>query len=268
MDVGVLGALQVSVDGTSVVPTAPKPRALLALLAFNMDQVVPSRTICDELWGETPPKSAATTLQTYILQLRRTIAGELSPLAPDTARAKQLLTTRGKGYVLVGEGGECDVAEFDRLASAGMRRSEEGDSQAASELLRRATDLWYGEVLVDVETGPVLETEIMRLKERRRIVVESRVQIDLALGRHNSVVDELSALAVRDRTHEGLHGQLMLAQYRCGRRTHALQTFHRLRTSLLNELGLEPSPWLHRLQQMILDTDPVLASEEYRLVSC
>ncbi|MFI6348044.1 BTAD domain-containing putative transcriptional regulator [Streptomyces sp. NPDC050560] len=267
MKIGVLGSLQISINGLSIVPTAPKPRALLALLALNADRVVTSHTITDELWGATPPKSASTTLQTYVLQLRRGIARETPAHAPDIGRAKRVLATCGNGYLLDSEGGECDVAEFDRLASEGMRTAEKGDRLFASELLRRAADVWHGEVLVDVQAGPVLETEILRLKERRRIVVESRVEIDLSLGRHNSVVDELSALAVRDRTHEGLHGQLMLALYRCGRRTHALQVFQRLRSSLLDELGLEPSPWLHRLQQMILDTDPALDNGDYRLVS-
>ncbi|MGW3292086.1 AfsR/SARP family transcriptional regulator [Streptomyces sp. NPDC001002] len=258
MNVGVLGALQVRLGESSIVPTARKPRGLLALLALNANSVVTVGSIADELWEGSLPKSASTTLQTYILHIRKRIAREISPGEPDTNHAKRILVTCGNGYLLNNEGGRCDAAEFDRLANLGMRRCEEGDHQSASELLRNAMELWRGPALVDVHVGPVLEAEVLRLEERRRAVMDSRVQVDLALGRHHSIVDELSGLVVRDRTHEGLHGQLMLALYRCGRRAHALQVFQRLRLTMLDELGLEPSPWLHRLQQAILATDPAL----------
>ncbi|MGQ4386969.1 AfsR/SARP family transcriptional regulator, partial [Streptomyces sp. SAS_270] len=77
MDIGLLGALDVRENGVSVTPSAPKPRQVLALLALHVDQVVPLSVLVEELWGDAPPRSARTTLQTYVLQLRELIAAAL-----------------------------------------------------------------------------------------------------------------------------------------------------------------------------------------------
>ncbi|GAB3497680.1 AfsR/SARP family transcriptional regulator [Amycolatopsis cihanbeyliensis] len=159
--------------------------------------------------------------------------------------------------------GCCDAIEFDRLAAWGNRLLDNEEHHGAAEALRAALALWRGPALVDIETGPVLTGEVIRLEERRRLIVERRIELELLLGRHHAIVDDLSALAALDRTHESVHGQLMVALYRCGRRTQALEVFSRLRTAMLDELGLEPAPWLHELQRAVLDAEPGLELESY-----
>ncbi|MGQ4477802.1 AfsR/SARP family transcriptional regulator [Streptomyces sp. SAS_276] len=82
MEIEVLGWLAVRVNGVSVVPTAPKPRRVLGLLALHPDQVVPVSALVEELWGALPPRSARTTLQTYVLQLRELIGTALAAPVP------------------------------------------------------------------------------------------------------------------------------------------------------------------------------------------
>src|SRR6266511_1974981 len=77
MEVKVLGPLEAEENGVSVVPTAGKLRQILALLALEAGQVVTVPTLIEELWRMEPPRSALTTLQTYILQLRRMIDAAL-----------------------------------------------------------------------------------------------------------------------------------------------------------------------------------------------
>jgi SARP family transcriptional regulator, regulator of embCAB operon len=265
IEVSVLGSLHVSVAGSSIVPSARKTRSLLALLAINPDRVVTTARISEELWGEDPPRSASTTLQTYVMQLRNAIAASPAGRADDTA-TKRLLRRCGTGYQLNVGRGHCDVVDFGRLVSAGTRKAQDGELYAAADLLQRGLDLWRGSALVDVALGPVLDAEVVRLEQLRRSALERRIQIDLAIGRHHSAADELSGLALADLTNESVHGHLMLALHRCGRRAHALHAFHRLRTAMLAELGLEPSPWLHRLQQAILDADPTLdVGDHYKI---
>ncbi|MEU5185484.1 AfsR/SARP family transcriptional regulator [Streptomyces longwoodensis] len=263
MDIEVLGALAVRERGISITPTAPKPRQVLALLALHADRVVPVSSLIDELWGAAPPRSARTTLQTYVLQLRELISAALqaAPPQPDTdgaARrtAKDVLVTMPSGYLLAAGGGSNDVRTFERLAGTGYRAMDAGDYTAAARQLREALGLWTGTALADVQAGAQLEMEIRRLEENRLCALDQRIEADLKLGRHRELLAELTVLVNRYRTHESLHGQFMLALYRSGRRGEALEVYQRLRATLVRDLGLEPSAELQRLQRSILMAHP------------
>jgi DNA-binding SARP family transcriptional activator len=258
MDIAVLGALDVRENGVSVTPTAPKPRQVLALLALHADQVVPVATLIEELWGEQPPRSARTTLQTYVLQLRELISAaiERDPEGAPARTAKDVLVTSPGGYLLNTSGGASDVREFERLAGTGYRAMDAGDFAGAARQLRDALSLWTGSALADVQTGAQLEMETRRLEETRLCALDQRIEADLRLGRHRELLGELTVLVSRHRTHENLHGQFMLALHRSGRRSEALDVYARLRTALVRELGLEPSAGLRRMQRSILMAGP------------
>ncbi|MDI3409424.1 AfsR/SARP family transcriptional regulator [Streptomyces cavernicola] len=261
MDIEVLGALSVRENGASITPTAPKPRQVLALLALYADRVVPVATLMEELWGDNPPRSGRTTLQTYVLQLRDLIATALEN-EPDPAQgseekgerraAKDVLVTMPGGYLLAAGGGRSDVRDFEKLAGAGYRAMDAGDHAGAARQLRAALALWSGTALADVHAGPQLEMEIKRLDESRLCALEQCIEAELALGRYREVLSELTVLVSRYHTHESLHAQFMLALYHSGRRSEALEVYGRLRATLVRDLGLEPSVGLRRLQQSIL----------------
>ncbi|MDJ0386144.1 AfsR/SARP family transcriptional regulator [Streptomyces sp. G-G2] len=275
MDIDVLGALAVRENGISITPTAPKPRQVLALLALHADQVVPVSALIEELWAGEPPRSARTTLQTYVLQLRALIATALDrePAAAEAAgaagaagtagarTAKEVLVTLPGGYLLNSNGGTSDVREFDRLAGTGYRAMDAGDFPGAARLLREALALWSGPAFADVQGGVQLDMETRRLEETRLCALDQRIEADLRLGRHRELLAELTVLASRYRTHENLHGQFMLALHRSGRRGEALDVYQRLRGMLVRELGLEPSAALRRLQRSILMAGPESLAE-------
>ncbi|MCX4633230.1 AfsR/SARP family transcriptional regulator [Streptomyces sp. NBC_01443] len=271
MDIEVLGTLAVREHGVSVTPTAPKPRQVLALLALHADQVVPVSALIEELWAGTPPRSARTTLQTYVLQLRALIANALeqgaaaaeggggaegAEGAAGRRTAKDVLVTLPGGYLLNSGGGTSDVREFDRLAGIGYRAMDAGDFPGAARQLREALALWSGPAFADVHGGIQLDMEARRLEETRLCALDQRIEADLRLGRHRELLAELTVLASRYRTHENLHGQFMLALHRSGRRGEALDVYQRLRATLVRELGLEPSAALRRLQRSILMASP------------
>ncbi|WP_406117828.1 BTAD domain-containing putative transcriptional regulator [Streptomyces sp. NBC_00989] len=282
MQIDVLGTLDVRENGVSIAPTAPKPRQVLALLALHADRVVPVSALVDELWSGRPPRSVRTTLQTYVLQLRELITlalhtpgsdpgpgpdpepGYAAPPAVPSAvsagpvrrGAKDVLATVPGGYLLVSGGGTSDVREFERLAGMGYRAMDAGDHKDASRLLREALLLWTGPAFAGVPAGARLETEARRLEESRLCALDQRIEADLRLGRHRELLAELTVLSSRYATHENLHAQFMLALHRSGRRGEALDVYHRLRATLVRDLGLEPSPRLRRLQQSILVAAP------------
>lgn len=108
--IGLLGPLSVRLNETPVTASAPKQRQVLALLALNAGRVVTIPTLIEELWGDCPPRSYATTLQTYILQLRNALAAANA----GNPGARQMLSTRHCGYLLEEDACQTDVEEFDR----------------------------------------------------------------------------------------------------------------------------------------------------------
>jgi DNA-binding SARP family transcriptional activator len=256
MNINVLGSLNAEVNGMSIVPTAGKPRQILALLALYPGRVVPVPTLMEEVWGTELPQSSLTTLQTYILQLRRMLGTAMGPDVPGSA--KDVLATRYGGYLLQIPAEAVDVYRYERLLAEGRQAFEHGEDAQAAALLREALDLWEGPALVDVRVGPILEIEVMRLEQSRLVARERRIDADLRLGRHVELIAELSDLIARHPQHEGLHSQAMVALYRSGRQAGALGVYRRLRQRLIDELGVEPSPQLQRMHQAMLAVDPRL----------
>ncbi|GAA0494766.1 AfsR/SARP family transcriptional regulator [Streptomyces olivaceiscleroticus] len=261
MKIDILGPLAAELDGHSIVPSASKPRQVLALLALEADRVVPVPTLMEEVWASEMPRSATTTLQTYVLVLRRLLG---AAAGADGPKAKQLLVTQHGGYRLAVAPETVDLHRYERLAAAGRAAFERGDEARAAETLRRALELWRGPALVDVKAGPVLDIELARLEESRLSTVELRIEAELQLGRHTALLAELAELTGRHPLHEGLHAQRMAALYRSGRAWQALQVFHELRDRLDTELGIVPSARLQQVHQAVLISDPRLEAASDR----
>jgi DNA-binding SARP family transcriptional activator len=253
-----LGPLSMCLNGILVTPSATKQRQIVALLALNAGHVVTVPTLVEELWGDAPPRSSATTLQTYIMQLRN----RLSAAATQDSDVRTMISTRHGGYMLEAQACQVDVPEFMGLARAGRAAAEVGDYLTASDLLGRALALWRGSALTDMRHGPVLELDAASLEEARLGVLERRIKVDLALERHTDLLGELTLLTAKNPMNENFCALLMIALYRSGHVGRALKAFQIIRAVLRDELGVEPCPQLQRLQRRILSGDPALDTGE------
>jgi SARP family transcriptional regulator, regulator of embCAB operon len=251
--VKILGPLEASLNEVSIAPTAHKPRQTLAMLAISAGQLVPVSMLVEELWPDGPPRSATQLVQTYVLRLRQLIDDAMR--VETAGAAKQILITRPGGYTLDVAPEEIDVHRFQKFARAGERAMELGDHKAASSLLASALETWRGPALVDVRIGARLAVEVERLEQSRLGVTESRIDVDLQLGRHHQLLGELAELTALYPLHERLCEQYMTALYLCGCKWKALEIFRRLRQRLIDELGVEPSVQVQRLQRAILNAD-------------
>ncbi|MEU6584042.1 AfsR/SARP family transcriptional regulator [Nocardia sp. NPDC046763] len=252
---GVLGSLQCCIDGVGAVPSAPKQRQLLALLLMNANRVISADYCIEELWESAPPSSASSTLQTYVMQLRKCLGEHSSNLD----RGESRLETRERGYLLHVGPGEFDVDVFeDKVRLARLALAAEDDDSADS-ALRAALAVWRGPVFTDIKPGPVLTMWATSLNEVRLSILEHRIEVDLRLGRHRELIGELSGMVQRSPLLESLHAHLIIALYRSGRQAHALQVYERLRHRLAEELGLEPTPALQQLHHKVLRSAPELA---------
>jgi DNA-binding SARP family transcriptional activator len=248
LELRILGPFEALADGRPLRLGGAKQRALLAVLLLRAGEVVSSDRLIDELWGAEPPPTAAHTVQVFVSRLRKA----LEPAAPGR------LLTRPPGYVLQLEPGELDLERFETLLGRGRTELERGDAPRAAELLREALALWRGPALADFAYEPFAQSAIARLEELRLAALEERIEADLAAGGHGALVGELEAFVAEHPLRERLRGQLMLALYRSGRQAEALEAFQDARRALVDELGIDPSPALQRLERAILQQDPAL----------
>lgn len=241
MQFRILGPLEVSDEDRPLDLGAPKQRALLALLLLNPNEIVSTDRLIADLWGDSPPATVAKSAHNYVSRLRKEL--------PDGR-----LATRPPGYVLRVDHGELDLDVFERL----RREARALPPDAAAARLRDALALWRGPPLADLAYEPFAQSEIARLEELRLAALEERIDADLADGRHADLVGELRARVAEHPLRERLRAQLMLALYRSGRQAEALEAYRLARRELLEELGLEPSAALKRLERSILEQDPEL----------
>jgi DNA-binding SARP family transcriptional activator len=235
LDFRILGPLEVGDDGTPIALGGRNQRALLTFLLLHPNESVSSERLVDALWGEHAPRTATTSLQNAVSQLRKL-------LGPG------VLHTRPSGYVLELAEDQLDLARFERLVRD-ARTAEPGDRAS---LLREALALWRGPALADCALEEFAQTEIHRLEDVKLAAFEERLEADLELGRHAELVGELDGLVRRHPLRERLRGQLMLALYRTGRQAEALGAYHDARRTLIEELGIEPGPELQGLYGSIL----------------
>jgi len=257
VEIKVLGPLEVSVGGVSIVPTASKPSQLLAMLALNAGHVVSMAALTEEIWDYQPPRSGVPTLHTYILKLRRKLQHALLGEGEDLT-SKDILITRRSGYLLNVEPSDVDAVRYDRLSATGHHAVNEGDHETASRTLGEALRLWRGPALADVPTGPQLAIEAMRLEENRLGDLHLRIEADLRLGRHHQLLGELATLCARHPLMENFCAQHMVALYRSGRQSQALEAFRRLRAGMVEQLGVEPSIRVRQLHHGILTGHAVI----------
>jgi DNA-binding SARP family transcriptional activator/tetratricopeptide (TPR) repeat protein len=253
MEFRVLGPLEVWNDGRMLPIRAPKQRALLAALLMRANQLRSIDELVDLIWGDAPPSTARNTVAVYVRQLRKALVERQVDPGPS-----ERLVTAPSAYLIRVEPGELDLHRFKQLAAKGREAALRRAFAEASDALRAALGVWRGAALADVASDRLREAEVAHLEERRIATLEERVECDLALGRHLDLVGELGAQVAAHPTRERLRGQLMLALYRSGRQVEALAVYRDGRRALVEELGLEPSRALQRLERAILAGDESL----------
>ena len=195
-------------------------------------------------------------------RLPMAIARLRQTLAPVCAPGGVSVETVAGGYLFSLGDSELDARVFAAEVRDGQCALAAGDAQRATVRLSAALARWRGPPLAQVSFHDFAQPDVRRLEELHLTALEARIDADLQLGRHAHLVDELTALALEHPAREHLAGQLMLALYRCGRQTHALEVFHRTRAHLATELGLEPGPALQTLQAQVLAHAPELGADD------
>jgi DNA-binding SARP family transcriptional activator len=245
MEYRLLGPLEVlDASGRKLPLGGAMQQSVLASLLLRAGQTVGLERLIDDLWDE-PPETAARTVQAYISRLRHQLP-------------EGLIESRPGGYALLLNGDRLDLHTFEQTSEEGRAALANGDWERARQLLRDALALWRGPALAGLPSD-ALRREAERLEELHLQVLEDRLEADLERGSHREVAAELQALVAKQPFRERLRVQLMVALYRAGRQTEALDAYQDARRILVDELGIEPSAPLRELEQAILRQDSSLA---------
>lgn len=248
MELRILGPLVLVHGGRHHAIASERNRTLLALLALSDEFPVPAHQLIDGLWADRPMQDARNALQANVARLRKLLESLTG------IRGDALVRTVNSGYLLALPKQAVDAHQFVALAGVGESAVSDRPSEAI-EILERALELWHGPALFDVCDGLRCGMEAAHLEERRLSVRQDLITAKLAVGAARGVVSELRALTVEHPERERFSEQLMLALYRDGRQTEALDVFHGARKRLAIELGVEPGHGLRRLYEAILVQD-------------
>ncbi|MFJ8770167.1 BTAD domain-containing putative transcriptional regulator [Streptomyces clavifer] len=231
-----------------------KQRATLGYLLLNANRVVATSELVEALWeSEDVPATARKILHNAIWGLRTILAENVGPGSAE-------LVTKVPGYMVRVDPGDVDLLVFRRWVAAGRAELAAGAPEEASRLLRKGLDLWAGPLLGDLAESGIAWPELDAARRDRLDVLEDLFEVELECGRHHAILGELTMMAEAEPWRERACGQLMLALYRCGRQADALNVYERVRSSLVENLGLEPGRGLRTLQHAILTHDPVLTA--------
>lgn len=232
-------------DGTRSLPLGGyRQRLVLALLLSRAGQSLSADWLVDAVWGEHPPRTARKTLQVYVARLRA-VLGE------------DAVTTDPGGYRLALEGAELDADEFTSAADRGHLLLSRAPDRALDELTG-ALGLWRGPPFGDMADEVALRAEAQRLRERRLVAIEDKVDAEQALAHSPALSAELTPLLAEHPGRARLRAALMLNLYRSGRAEDALALFDEVRRHLADDLGADPDPILSDLNARILRRDPAL----------
>jgi DNA-binding SARP family transcriptional activator/WD40 repeat protein len=234
----VLGPLAVSADGVASGLGGPKQRVVVAVLVAAAGRPVSVDTLLQALYGDDAAPRSRASLQTYVSNLRNLLG--------------DVIVRQGDAYLLDVATATVDAVEFEDAyrGATGLPVARDVATR-----LREALAMWRGHPYADVEAHGVLDGEVTRLGELRLSAIEARIDADLASGRHREVVAELDALTVEHPFREHLRAMHMIALYRSGRQAEALRAFGRTRDTLVEDLGVDPSPELRELERRILVQD-------------
>src|SRR6476620_8831327 len=249
-DFGVLGPLQIRVGGESVPLGTPKQRAVLAMLVINRNRPVATGALIEAAWEQFPPPDPRASLHSYVSNLRKLLAG----IGVDSRTA---LASAPPGYRLTVLETDCDIGRFALGKSAGVQAAAAGKFEQASQHLSTALAEWRGPVLEDLRDFQFVDAFATALVEDKMLAHTALAEAEIACGRAYAIIGELESLTAEHPYREPLWAQLITAYYVAERQSDALDAYRRLKTTLAEDLGIDPGPSLRALHERILRQEPL-----------
>jgi DNA-binding SARP family transcriptional activator len=257
LEFGLLGPLEMTVDGTVVPLGTPKQRAVLAMLLMNRNSPVGVERLISALWEDEPPSGARASIHSYVSNLRKLLSG--AGIDP-----RGVLAAAPPGYRLAVIENNCDLGRFITEKTAGVHAAAVSRFEEASQHLSTALAQWRGPVLEDLRDFQFVDTFATSLVEEKILVHTAKAEAEIACGRAAAVISDLETLIAEHPYREPLWAQLITAYYMTDRQSDALAAYRRVKTTLADELGIDPGPTLRALNERILRQEPLDAKKSAR----
>lgn len=232
----VLGAVGVTVDGDTRTISSRSQRVVLSMLAARPNLDVPVDLLVDALWPETPPRTAVSSLRTYVSRLRGMLG-------------QALVGTPGS-YRLTIEELDLDLLCFERLLDDAATAAP----AVALDLIEDAVALWRGSPFGDVGDVDPIRAVTARLEERWVTAREDRAVALLSCGRASDAVAATEELIADHPLRERVWVTLIEALTQTARPTEALRAYQRA-VDALADAGLEPTAELRRAETVALASE-------------
>lgn len=250
VDFGVLGPLQLTVNGTPVALGTPKQRAVLAMLVMSRNRPISSDALVGAAWEQFPPPEPKASLHSYISNLRKLISGSGSD-------GRLILASAPPGYRLTVTDDGCDLGRFVAAKNAGVQAAAASQFEQASSHLSAALAQWRGPVLDDLRDFAFVGPFATALIEDKIVAHTAHAEAEIACNRGHAVIATLESLVTDHPYREPLWTQLITAYYVSERQSDALDAYQRLRTTLAEDLGIDPGPTVRALSERILRQEPI-----------
>lgn len=238
----VLGPLVLTDAAGTELTVARRERRVLEVLAAAAPQSVPAAQLVEALYGDDAPPSAANQVQGCVSRIRRA-AGEGPSPVEHTAGSYRLSDAVG-----------LDLLEYESHARAARDALDSGDTEAARVHLATALSLWRGEPFPDAAPGTAVAGLAAKLHRTHLSLREHFWSLQAATD-PTVAVAELERLVEENPLRESAWAALMTVLFEAGRQAEAVDTFGRLRSTLQQELGTNPSPAVTALHERILRGD-------------
>ncbi|MET0456001.1 MAG: BTAD domain-containing putative transcriptional regulator [Mycobacterium sp.] len=254
MQLRLLGHLEASLDDRPVTLGGAKQRAVLAMLVMGRNRPVSSESLVNAAWEQFPPPEPKASLHSYISNLRRLIAGA-------GLDARSVLASAPPGYRLAVDDANCDIGRFIAHKTAGVREAAAGQFEQASRHLSDALAEWRGPVLDDLREFEFVDPFATALIEDKVVAHTAHAEAEIACNRGYAVIGELETLVGEHPYREPLWTQLITAYYLTERQSDALDAYQRLKSTLADDLGIDPGPSVRALHERILRQEPLNAKK-------
>jgi DNA-binding SARP family transcriptional activator len=252
LDFGILGPLQMTANGAPLVLGTPKQRAVLAMLVMSRNRAVSSESLVNAAWEQFPPPEPKASLHSYISNLRRLVAAA-------GLDAKSVLASAPPGYRLAVADANCDIGRFVAHKNAGVQAAAAGQFEQASRHLADALAQWRGPVLDDLRDFEFVAPFATALIEDKVVAHTAHAEAEIACNRGHAVIGGLESLVAEHPYREPLWIQLITAYYLAERQSDALDAHRRLKSTLADDLGIDPGPSVRALHERILRQEPLNA---------
>ncbi|MFD4354141.1 BTAD domain-containing putative transcriptional regulator [Nocardia sp. NPDC058518] len=217
----------------------------LAIFACSPGRVVEIDHLIELMWHGRPTRTARQSVHVQVSKLRRIF----TDLGGD---GSAVIRNARNGYLLDDRLVTLDVQLFTEQVRQAHSAHRLNDAAASLKLFDNALAHWHGKPFSGIDLPRELARHSESIERIHLSAREGRVEVLINMGAGRELIPELESLIGHDPFQEFLHGCLMIALSRSGRRGEALRLYQNFARHLHRELGIPPGAEIRHIFETVL----------------